>query len=402
MPEKKRAVLAFSGGLDTTYCAVHLARELDYEVHTVVVNTGGFDSGALQDIERHALRLGAARHAALDRTQEFYSRCVRYLIFGNVLRGGTYPLSVSAERVFQAEAIARHASEIGADAIAHGSTGAGNDQVRFDAVFHVLLPGIPVITPIRDQSLSREEEIAWLKGQGVEMDWKKAAYSINRGLWGTSVGGRETLTSDQPLPEDAYPTARTRDDAEELEIGFVRGEPAAVNGVEYASPVAAIRAIEQAAAPFGIGRDTHVGDTIIGLKGRVGFEAAAPHVIIAAHRLLEKHTLTREQQLVKEQNALTYGGLVHEARFLEPAARDLEQLLIATQRNVTGTVRVLLAPYRFELLGVRSENDLMASRFGSYGEENTLWSGEDVRGFSRIYANQLMMYFSVHGEKSED
>jgi len=399
MSEKKRAVLAFSGGLDTTYCAVHLARELDYEVHTVVVNTGGFDAHALQDIEYHARRLGAARHVALDRTQEFYHRCVRYLIFGNVLRGGTYPLSVSAERVFQAEAIARYAADIEADAIAHGSTGAGNDQVRFDAVFHVLLPGIPVITPIRDQSLSRDEEIARLKAQGVEMDWKKAAYSINRGLWGTSVGGRETLTSDQPLPEDAYPTTRIRDDAEELEIGFVHGEPVAVNGVSHASPVEAIRAVEQAAAPFGIGRDTHVGDTIIGLKGRVGFEAAAPHVIIAAHRLLEKHTLTKEQQLVKEQNALTYGGLVHEARFLEPAARDLEELFTATQRNVTGTVRLLLAPYRFELLGVRSDYDLMASRFGSYGEENTLWSGEDVRGFSRIYANQLMMYFSVHGDQ---
>lgn len=402
MPEKKRAVLAFSGGLDTTYCALHLAEDLGYEVHTVVVNTGGFDSDALTAIKEHAHRLGTAQHVTLNRTDEFYERCVRYLIFGNVLRGGTYPLSVSAERIFQAEAIARYAAEIGADAIAHGSTGAGNDQVRFDTVFHILLPGTDVITPIRDQALSREQEIAWLKAHGVEMEWSKATYSINAGLWGTSIGGRETLTSNQSLPEEAWPTQRTRDDTEEMEITFLGGEPVAVNGVEHASPVDAIRTVEAAAAPFGIGRGMHVGDSIIGLKGRVGFEAAAPHVIIAAHRLLEKHTLTREQQLVKEQAALTYGGLVHEARFLEPAARDIEVLLASTQRHVSGTVRILLAPYRFELLGVRSDEDLMASRFGSYGEENTLWSGEDVRGFSRIYANQLMMYFSVNGVDGAD
>ncbi|MDT8323576.1 MAG: argininosuccinate synthase [Bacteroidota bacterium] len=401
MPDKPIAVLAFSGGLDTSYCAVHLSRDLGYSVHTVFVNTGGFDAEALAGIEAQARALGAVRHATLERTAEFYTRCIRYLVFGNVLRGNAYPLSVSAERVFQAKAIAVYAKEIGADAIVHGSTGAGNDQVRFDTVFHIMLPDVPVITPIRDHGLSREAEIAYLSDHGVEMDGDKAAYSINHGLWGTSIGGRETLRSDLPLPEQAFPVPRTRDGSETLEIAFTRGEVTGVNGQTMA-PVDAIRRIEEIAAPYGVGRGMHVGDTIIGLKGRVGFAAAAPHLIIAAHRLLEKHTLTRQQQLLKEQLSLTYGSLVHEAQFLEPAARDIEALLASTQEHVTGTVHVLLAPYRFELLGVRSDNDLMSSAFGAYGEENALWSGDDVRGFSRIYANQLMMYFSVHGGQDAD
>ncbi|MBE0646030.1 MAG: argininosuccinate synthase [Bacteroidetes bacterium] len=402
MHEKKRAVLAFSGGLDTSYCALHLSEDLGYEVHTVTVNTGGFDAHALEEIGDHARRLGASEHVTLDRTEEFYQRCVRFLIFGNVLRGNAYPLSVSAERIFQAEAIAHYAKQIGADAIVHGSTGAGNDQVRFDTVFHILAPGVEVITPIRDQTLSRDEEITWLKSHGVAMDWSKAAYSINRGLWGTSVGGRETLTSSEPLPEDAWPTSVTKSGSEEITLGFECGELKEVNGTRYESSVAAIRTVETLAAPYGVGRGIHVGDTIIGLKGRVGFEAAAPHVIIAAHRLLEKHTLTRQQQLLKEQLAITYGSLVHEAQFLEPAARDIEALLKRSQETANGTVRVLLAPQRFDLLGVRSPNDLMAGRFGAYGESNALWSGDDVRGFSRIYSNQLMMYFSVNGDQNED
>ncbi len=402
MPEKKRAVLAFSGGLDTTYCALHMALDHGYEVHTVTVNTGGFDTTALQDIEQHALKLGAARHVSLDRTGEFYRRCVRYLIFGNVLRGNAYPLSVSAERIFQAEAIARYAKEIGAEAIVHGSTGAGNDQVRFDTVFHILLPGVDVLTPIRDQGLSRDEEIAWLQAHGVHMDWEKAAYSINRGLWGTSVGGRETLTSSEPLPEHAWPTQLSRTGSEEITLGFENGELREVDGRKYQSPVDAILAVEGKAAPYAVGRGMHVGDTIIGLKGRVGFEAAAPHLIIAAHRQLEKHTLTRHQQLLKEQVAITYGSLVHEAQFLEPAARDIEALLEQSQRTVNGRVRLLLAPYRFEVLGVESPNDLMSGQFGAYGESNTLWTGDDVRGFSRIYSNQLMMYVSVNGDPHED
>ncbi|MFA6234051.1 MAG: argininosuccinate synthase domain-containing protein [Bacteroidota bacterium] len=402
MTEKKLAVLAFSGGLDTTYCAMHLAEDLGYEVHTVTVNTGGFDAEALRDIEDHAYRLGARSHITLDRTEEFYQRCLRYLIFGNVLRGNVYPLSVSAERIFQAEAIARYAMEAGADAVAHGSTGAGNDQVRFDSVFHILLPGIPVITPIRDQSLSRDAEIAWLQARGVEMDWSKAAYSVNKGLWGTSIGGRETLTSDQPLPEAAWPTPCVKSGSEEIVLSFQQGELTEINGTPVDAATDAIRKIETIASAYGIGRGMHVGDTIIGLKGRVGFEAAAPQIIIAAHRLLEKHTLTRQQQLLKEQLALTYGSLVHEAQFLEPAARDIERFLAHSQRTVNGSVRILLAPYRFELLGIHSPNDLMAGRFGAYGESNTLWTGDDVRGFSRIYSNQLMMYFGINGDQHDD
>lgn len=402
MSEQRTAVLAFSGGLDTMYCALYLSRDLGYQVHTVTVNTGGFDARALGEIESRARQLGAARHVTLDRTQEYYDRCIRYLVFGNVLRGGNYPLSVSAERLFQAEAIARYALEIGADALAHGSTGAGNDQVRFDTVFHILLPGTPVITPIRDLGLSREEEIARLQSAGVEMDWSKAVYSINRGIWGTSVGGRETLTSDQPLPEEAWPTPCVKQGSEEVTLLFRGGELVGVNDVEHASPVDAIMALEVLAAPYAVGRGMHVGDTIIGMKGRIGFEAAAPSVIIAAHRLLEKHTLTRQQQLLKEQLALSYGSFVHESLFLEPAARDIEAFFERTQQNVNGTVRVLLAPYRFELLGVSSPHDLMASRFGAYGETNSLWSGDDVRGFSRIYANQIMMYHSVFRENDSE
>lgn len=395
------AVLAFSGGLDTTYCALHLSKDRGYAVHTVTVNTGGFDAAALREIEAHALRLGSARHVTLDRTQEFYDRCVRYLIFGNVLRGNVYPLSVSAERVFQAEAIAEYARSCGAAAVAHGSTGAGNDQVRFDTVFHILLPGVPVITPIRDHGLSREEEIAWLRGHGVEMDGSVAAYSINRGLWGTSVGGCETLTSDQTLPEHAWPTHATREGSEELLVHFRRGEPYGVNDHSFDSPVDAIRAVERIASAYAIGRGMHVGDTIIGMKGRVGFEAAAPQLIIAAHRLLEKHTLTRQQQLIKDQLALTYGSLVHEAQFLEPAARDIERLFAHSQHTVNGSVRLLLAPYRFDLLGVHSAHDLMAADFGAYGEKQTMWTGDDVRGFSRIQANQLMMYHTVNGQQRD-
>lgn len=394
------AVLAFSGGLDTSYCALYLSKECGYAVHTVTVNTGGFDAAALREIEAHALRLGSARHVTLDRTQEFYDRCVRYLIFGNVLRGTVYPLSVSAERVFQAEAIAEYARAHGASAIAHGSTGAGNDQVRFDTVFHILLPGVPVITPIRDHRLSREEEIAWLRGHGVEIDEHTAAYSINRGLWGTSVGGRETLRSDLALPEDAWPTQATSDGSEEIELHFRGGEPYGVNDRMEDTPVAAIRAVERIASRYAIGRGMHVGDTIIGLKGRVGFEAAAPQLIIAAHRLLEKHTLTRQQQLIKDQLAITYGSLVHEAQFLEPAARDIERLFTHSQRSVSGSVRLLLAPYRFDLLGVRSDHDLMNADFGAYGESHTLWTGDDVRGFSRILANPLMMYHAVNPRRN--
>ena len=401
MSEKARIVLAFSGGLDTTYCAVHLSQSMDCELHTVTVNTGGFTKEECEAIEARALSLGASQHRTIDATEEFYTRCIRYLVYGNVLRGGVYPLSVSAERVFQAEAIARCAKEVGATHVAHGSTGAGNDQVRFDSVFHIMLPGVPIITPIRDNKLSRDEEIDFLHTHGVQGSWERAPYSINKGLWGTSIGGRETLTSHQPLPEDAYPIRQTRNDACTAALRFERGELVDVDDAGCASPVEAIRALEDLAAPFGIGRDIHIGDTIIGMKGRVGFEAAAPLIIIKAHHALEKHTLTRQQLLVKEQLAAIYGGLVHEAQFLDPAARDIEALFERSQEYVTGTVFVALAPWRFSISGVQSPHDLMSSRFGSYGEENRAWSGDDVRGFSRLYANPAMIHNAVNSGATE-
>ncbi|MCZ7557873.1 MAG: argininosuccinate synthase [Bacteroidia bacterium] len=401
MSEGTRVVLAFSGGLDTTYCAVHLSATMDCELHTVTVNTGGFSPAECTAIEMRALSLGAAVHRTIDATQEFYSRCIRHLVFGNVLRGGLYPLSVSAERVFQAEAIARYAKEINATHIVHGSTGAGNDQVRFDTVFHILAPGVRILTPIRDNKLSRDEEIAYLREHGVEGNWERAPYSINQGLWGTSVGGRETLTSDTPLPEEAWPVPVSSSEPKSASLRFVRGELVDVNNAGCADSVAAIRLLESMAAPFGIGRDIHIGDTIIGMKGRVGFAAAAPLVIIKAHHALEKHTLTKQQLLVKEQLAAVYGGMVHEAQFLDPAARDIEALFERSQQFVTGTVYVTLAPYRFQVTGVDSPHDLMSPRFGAYGEENRAWSGDDVRGFSRIYANQTMMHHVVNNGAGE-
>ena len=401
MPEKARIVLAFSGGLDTTYCAVLLPELMECELHTVTVNTGGFTSAECDAIEARALSLGAARHVTIDATEEFYTRCIRYLVFGNVLRGGVYPLSVSAERVFQAEAIARYALEIGATHVAHGSTGAGNDQVRFDTVFHIMLPGIPIITPIRDRKLGRDAEIAFLREHGVEGNWERAPYSINKGLWGTSSGGRETLTSDQALPEDAYPTRRTRGDSVSVALRFERGELRDIDDAGCSGSVEAIRLLENIAAPFGIGRDMHIGDTIIGMKGRVAFEAAAPLIIIKAHHALEKHTLTRQQLLIKEQLSAVYGGLVHEAQFLDPAACDIEALFERSQQCVSGNVYVTLASYRFQVTGVSSPHDLMSPRFGSYGEENLAWSGEDVRGFSRIFANPAMIHRAINGGGDE-
>lgn len=391
-------VLAFSGGLDTSYCAKYFSAECGYRVHSVLVNTGGFSPAELRSIEEKAYNLGVEHHATLDETDAFYSQCLRYLVYGNVLRNNTYPLSVSAERVFQAVAIARYAKEVQAHYVAHGSTGAGNDQVRFDVAFNVLLPNVPVITPIRDNQLSREQEIAFLQQHGYEQNWEKAMYSINKGLWGTTVGGKETLTSEAFLPEAAFPTPVSKTTPEELTLHFEHGELVGVNGV-MSTPVEAIRTVAELAQPFGIGRDIHVGDTVIGLKGRVGFEAAAPLVIIKAHHALEKHTLTKQQLALKEQFAATYGMLLHEGQFLEPAMRNIESFLESTQHTVSGTVRVYLAPYRFHIVGITSPYDLMHSAFGNYGELNKAWSGDDVRGFSKIISNQTMMYHTVHNNE---
>lgn len=391
----KKVVLAFSGGLDTSYCAKLLAEDLGYEVHTLTVNTGGFSSSELKDIEERALNLGVASHKAIDETKTYYEKVIRFLVFGNVLKNSTYPLSVSAERMSQALAVANYANEIGAAAIAHGSTGAGNDQVRFDMVFHILAPTMEIITPIRDKKLSREEEIEYLKSKGVSFNFEKAKYSINKGLWGTSVGGKETLNSLGMLPEEAWPTPVTKTRPEEVTLTFEKGELKKINNKNFSHPVDAIHYLQELAGPFGIGRDVHVGDTIIGIKGRVGFEAAAPVLIIKAHHALEKHVLTKWQLSWKDQLGQFYGNWLHEGQYLDPVMRDIEAFLANAQQNVTGEVSISLLPYRFQINGIISEYDLMSSKFGKYGEMNLGWTGEDVRGFSKVFGNQTMIYHQV-------
>ncbi len=394
----KKVVLAFSGGLDTSYCAVYLSRDQGYEVHTLTVNTGGFSAEELKEIEARAIKLGVKSHRTVEETRNYYEQVIRYLIYGNVLKNGTYPLSVSAERMSQALATARYAREINATAVAHGSTGAGNDQVRFDMILQILAPGLEVITPIRDKRLSREEEIEYLKSNGIEYNAAKAAYSINKGLWGTSIGGKETLKSLGMLPEDAWPTKVTKTSAEDVTLKFERGELNAVDGKSFSHPTEAINYLQAKAAPFGIGRDIHVGDTIIGIKGRVGFEAAAPVVIIKAHHALEKHVLTKWQLSWKDQLAQFYGNWLHEGQYLDPVMRDMEAFLTSSQQHVSGTVSVTLMPYRFVINGIDSPYDLMSSKFGKYGEMNLGWTGEDVKGFTRIFGNQVAIYHQVAAE----
>ena len=392
---KKKVVLAFSGGLDTSYCGKYLTDDLDYEVHTLTVNTGGFDAAELQAIEKRAMGLGVASHRTIDETKRYYDQVIKYLIFGNVLKNATYPLSVSAERMSQALAVANYAKQIGAEAVAHGSTGAGNDQVRFDMVFQILAPGIEIITPIRDMKLSREAEIEYLKAKGVVYNFEKAKYSINKGIWGTSVGGKETLNSLGQLPEEAWPTPVTKTGSEEIRIGYEKGEPVSLNGKKYAHPTEVIQQLQAIAAPYGIGRDIHVGDTIIGIKGRVGFEAAAPVLILKAHHALEKHVLTKWQLSWKDQLAQFYGNWLHEGQYLDPVMRDIESFLKSTQQNCTGEVSITLHPYRYQINGIESNFDLMSAKFGKYGEMNLGWSGDDVKGFTKIFGNQVAIYHRV-------
>ncbi|MGN8034330.1 argininosuccinate synthase [Chitinophaga sp. 22321] len=391
----KKVVLGFSGGLDTSYCVKYLTEEKGYEVHSVIVNTGGFSEEELQEIEKRAYSLGVKSHKTVNAIRSYYDGVIKYLIFGNVLKNNTYPLSVSAERMSQALAIAAYVKEVGADAVAHGSTGAGNDQVRFDMVFHIMIPGVEIITPIRDLKLSREEEISYLKSKGVEVNFEKAMYSINKGMWGTSVGGKETLTSNGMLPEAAWPTQLTKQGEEQVKLTFEKGELTGVNDKKFGHPSEAIQYLQTIAGPFAIGRDIHVGDTIIGIKGRVGFEAAAPMVIIKAHHALEKHVLTKWQLSWKDQLAQFYGNYMHEGQIMDPVMRDIEAFLQNTQENVSGEVFVTLMPYRFQVTGINSPYDLMSSKFGKYGEMNTGWSGEDVRGFSKIFGNQTMIWHQV-------
>jgi len=393
---KEKVVLAFSGGLDTSFCAIYLAKEKKLDIYTAIVNTGGFSQKELDEIAKKAKNLGIRNHTAIDVTDNYYQNCVRYMIYGNVLRNNTYPLSVSSERVFQAIAVLEYAKKIGAKYVAHGSTGAGNDQVRFDLAFNILAPEIQVITPIRDLKLSREEEINYLKKQGIKSDWKKAEYSINKGIWGTSIGGKETLSSNKSLPEEAYPSQLKAKNEKVIKLHFKNGELVGLDTKKFKNPVDVIKELEKIASPYAIGRDIHVGDTIIGIKGRVGFEAAAPMIIIKGHNLLEKHVLTKWQQYWKDQLANWYGMMLHEALYFDPVMRNMEKFLEDSQQNVTGAVIVKLFPYRFELIGIESEHDLMNAKFGSYGEANRAWSGEDVKGFTKIIANQLKIYYSVN------
>lgn len=392
---KEKVLLAFSGGLDTSFCAMYLAKEKGYEVHTAVANTGGFSDEELKVIEDKAYRLGAKTHRAIDVTKEYYEKSIKYMVFGNVLRNGTYPISVSSERIFQALAIINYAKEINADYVAHGSTGAGNDQVRFDLTFDVLAPNIKILTPTRDMVLTREYEINYLKEHGFVADFTKMEYSINKGLWGTSIGGKETLKSEQTLPDAAYPSQVVKTEEETVTISFEQGEITAINGEKDDNKINLINKLENIANKFGIGRDMHIGDTIIGIKGRVGFEAAAPLLIINAHKMLEKHTLTKWQQYWKDQLGNWYGMFLHEAQYLEPVMRDIEQFLQSSQQNVSGTVIVKLRPLSYTLVGVDSPFDLMKTDFGEYGEVNRAWSADDVKGFTKILGNQMKIYYNV-------
>ncbi|HEY9044276.1 MAG TPA: argininosuccinate synthase [Ohtaekwangia sp.] len=392
---KKKVVLAFSGGLDTSYCVKYLGEEKGYEIHTITVNTGGFDDNELKEIEARAKNLGVASHKTVDETKNYYDKVIRYLIYGNILKNNTYPLSVSAERMSQALAVAIYAKELKADAVAHGSTGAGNDQVRFDMILNILVPGIEIITPIRELKLSREEEIAFLKSKGVQMNFEKAMYSVNKGIWGTSVGGKETLKSLGMLPEEAWPTQVTKTGTETVKLTFEKGELKKINDKSFSHPADAIQHLQSIAGPYGIGRDIHVGDTIIGIKGRVGFEAAAPILVLKGHHALEKHVLTKWQLSWKDQLAQFYGNWLHEGQYLDPIMRDIEAFLTNSQQNVTGEVSIQLYPYRYQVLGIESAYDLMSAKFGKYGEMNLGWTGDDVKGFTKIFGNQTAIYHQV-------
>ena len=399
MSNKKKVVVAFSGGLDTSYTVMYLAKEKGYEVHAACANTGGFSEEQLRANEENAYRLGATKYVTLDVTREYYDRSLKYMIWGNVLRNGTYPISVSSERIFQGMAIARYAKEIGADAIAHGSTGAGNDQVRFDMTFLVMCPDMEIITLTRDGNLSRKEEVDYLNAHGFNADFTKLKYSYNVGIWGTSICGGEILDSREGLPETAYLKQITKSGSEILSLGFTGGELCSVNGKTYDDRIAAIKAVEEIGAAYGIGRDMHVGDTIIGIKGRVGFEAAAPMLIIGAHKFLEKFTLSKWQQYWKDQVANWYGMFLHESQYLEPVMRDIEAMLESSQRNVNGTVTLELRPWSFSTVGVDSPDDLVKSKLGEYGETQKGWSAEDAKGFIKVLSTPLRVYYGNHKDE---
>ena len=383
--KKKKVVVAFSGGLDTSFTVMYLSKEKGYEVYAACANTGGFSEEQLKQNEENAYKLGAVKYVTLDVTREYYEKSLKYMVFGNVLRNGTYPISVSSERIFQGLAIARYANEIGADAIAHGSTGAGNDQIRFDMT--------------RDMALSRQQEIDYLNEHSFAADFTKLKYSYNVGLWGTSICGGEILDSAQGLPESAYLKQVTKEGSEQLRLTFEKGELKAVNDEKFDDPIKAIQKVEEIGAPYGIGRDMHVGDTIIGIKGRVGFEAAAPMLIIGAHRFLEKYTLSKWQQYWKDQVANWYGMFLHESQYLEPVMRDIEAMLQESQRNVNGTAILELRPLSFSTVGVESKDDLVKTKFGEYGEMQKGWTAEDAKGFIKVTSTPLRVYYNNHKDE---
>jgi argininosuccinate synthase len=392
--QKEKIILAYSGGLDTTYCAVYLSNM--YEVHAITINTGAFSDKEIEVLETRAKACGVASYVCIDVRKAYYEECIKFLVYGNVLKNGVYPLSVSAERVIQAKSIAEYAKKLNINTIAHGSTGAGNDQVRFDMIFTHVLPQVKIITPIRDNKLSREEEIVFLQSKGIDYAPEKAAYSINKGIWGTSIGGKETLNSFQNLPEHAWATPVTASETQNITLYFEEGELLKVNDIHFEHPVNAIEYLQNIAQPYGIGRNIHVGDTIIGIKGRVGFEAAAPELIIKSHHLLEKHTLTKWQLFWKDQLANWYGNWLHEGQMLDPTMRDIEAFLKNTQKTVTGSVYITLYPYRYTLNGIESKHDLMSAKFGTYGEMNNAWTGNDVKGFTKIFGNQTSIFHQVN------
>ena len=392
--KNNKVVLAYSGGLDTSFCLKKLIDE-GFDVHPILINTGGFTKSDLKLIKYNSKVIGSNNFQCIDAEKDFYQKIIRFLVYGNILKNSTYPLSVSSERIIQAIEIIKYAKKIKASSIAHGSTGAGNDQVRFDLIFQILSSDIKIITPIRDNKISREEEISFLKKNGIELNWDEKTYSINKGLWGTSIGGKETLGSRHNIPENAYPSKVDKKKEENISLTFKKGEIVAVNNIK-ASPIENIKKIEKIASKFGVGRDTHVGDTIIGIKGRVGFEAAAPILIIKAHHLLEKHTLTKWQLIYKEQLCINYGLLLHEGQYLDPVMRDIEEFLISSQKNVSGDVFIKLNPYRYELIGIKSKFDLMDSKFGNYGEMNKKWSADEIKGFIKILSNQNKIYQKIN------